>query len=321
MIVTRLSGETRYKAWGEMRYLAGESPTTFGYTGQRQESDLGFYFYKARWYDPALARFLQADSIVPEPGNPMALDRYKYTNNNPIIYVDPCGHCEIGFVSLIPIFGQIRLIKSCIEDVEKAIDAYEEGERRPLVLYAHGTGITDALVSTAKKVDQLNADVDTVFSNAPIEERLPAAWRVGWFATFTSATIVGIGQMVKAGINSSKTAISSGGNPRNISEYYQYEQRLAFEEASSNFTPNGGLHPETLRNSRLIIEGSQLKNPEVIRTLTSDGSSIADWGKYTTQSFRTPLGNAQVHFYYNQATGQINYAIDYKLVFNIPLGR
>jgi len=63
-----------------------------------------------------------------------------------------------------------------------------------LVLYAHGTGITDALVSTAETIDQLNKDVDTVFSNAAFEERLPAAVNLGWTSVSTAANIVGIAQ-------------------------------------------------------------------------------------------------------------------------------
>jgi hypothetical protein len=47
-------------------------------------------FYNARWYDVSLGRFAQADTIVP-PGS-QGLDRYAYTFNNPIRYVDPSGH-------------------------------------------------------------------------------------------------------------------------------------------------------------------------------------------------------------------------------------
>jgi hypothetical protein len=39
-----------------------------------------------------LGRFLQADSIVPNPGDPVAFDRYAYTRNNPVNLVDPSGH-------------------------------------------------------------------------------------------------------------------------------------------------------------------------------------------------------------------------------------
>jgi len=46
----------------------------------------------ARWYDPVIGRFISADTIVPEPNNPQALNRYAYVYNNPIQYTDPTGH-------------------------------------------------------------------------------------------------------------------------------------------------------------------------------------------------------------------------------------
>jgi RHS repeat-associated protein len=87
-------GEQRYKPWGEQRYPAGAStlPTTFQFTGQRVESGLSLYYYGARWYDPYLARFVQADTIVPNPGQPMSWDRYMYVLGNPLKYVDPTGY-------------------------------------------------------------------------------------------------------------------------------------------------------------------------------------------------------------------------------------
>jgi hypothetical protein len=48
----------------------------------------------ARWYDPALGRFTQPDSIIPVAAQGIqAWDRYAYVNNNPIIYRDLSGHC------------------------------------------------------------------------------------------------------------------------------------------------------------------------------------------------------------------------------------
>jgi RHS repeat-associated protein len=97
--------EQRYKAWGEKRFPAGSStaPTTYRYTGQRQEKDLGgadgLYFYQSRWYDPQLGRFLSADTLIPDPGDPVSYDRYAYSRNNPVRYTDPSGHdvdCGIG---------------------------------------------------------------------------------------------------------------------------------------------------------------------------------------------------------------------------------
>ena len=60
---------------------------------QRWDSALALYDYGAHYYDPALGGFVQADTLVPEPGNPQAWDRYAYVNNNPLRYNDPTGHC------------------------------------------------------------------------------------------------------------------------------------------------------------------------------------------------------------------------------------
>ncbi|MCP4964916.1 MAG: RHS repeat-associated core domain-containing protein [bacterium] len=50
--------------------------------------------YNARYYDPLVGRFISADTIVPDPSNPQALNRYSYVTNNPVRYTDPTGHCQ-----------------------------------------------------------------------------------------------------------------------------------------------------------------------------------------------------------------------------------
>lgn len=40
-----------------------------------------------------LNRWIQPDTIVPEPGNPQSLNRYSYVLNNPLRYTDSSGHC------------------------------------------------------------------------------------------------------------------------------------------------------------------------------------------------------------------------------------
>ena len=47
--------------------------------------------YGARLYDAALARFIQPDTIVSQPGNPQALNRYRYVLNNPLRFIDGSG--------------------------------------------------------------------------------------------------------------------------------------------------------------------------------------------------------------------------------------
>ncbi|MBI5934677.1 MAG: RHS repeat-associated core domain-containing protein [Chloroflexi bacterium] len=94
--------ETRYKPWGEVRYTTANKtlPTRYTFTGQYSymndsATDLGaagfgLMFYNARWYDPMTGRMIQADTIV--PGGAQGLDRYAYSNNSPVTYIDPSGH-------------------------------------------------------------------------------------------------------------------------------------------------------------------------------------------------------------------------------------
>ncbi|MDW8186391.1 MAG: RHS repeat-associated core domain-containing protein, partial [Anaerolineae bacterium] len=97
--VTNLSGSAIARQWyypyGGVRASTGTLPTRRGYTGQLAD-ETGLYFYNARYYSPLLGRFISADSIVPEPGNPQALNRYSYTYNNPLKYLDPSGHDPCG---------------------------------------------------------------------------------------------------------------------------------------------------------------------------------------------------------------------------------
>ena len=83
--------------------------TGLNYTGQRLDGT-GLLYYHARMYDPVLARFVSADSVVPGasamtmgpdkasngPADPQQLNRYTYGLNNPINKKDPTGHTSIA---------------------------------------------------------------------------------------------------------------------------------------------------------------------------------------------------------------------------------
>ena len=83
-------GTQGYYPFGETRYTTDTLFTDRLYTGQQQIAGLGLYNYKARDYDPALGRFISADSVT--PGGPQGLNRYSYTSNNPVNHADPTGH-------------------------------------------------------------------------------------------------------------------------------------------------------------------------------------------------------------------------------------
>jgi RHS repeat-associated protein len=93
------TSQLRYLPYGAPRsgYPTGSVPTDYRFTGQRsEEATLGsLYDYGARFYSPYLNRWIQPDTIVPQPGNPQDLNRFSYARNNPLKYIDRDGHIPI----------------------------------------------------------------------------------------------------------------------------------------------------------------------------------------------------------------------------------
>lgn len=92
--------ETLNTAWGEhVAAIPGELPrekTHHRFTGKYLDDDTGLYYYGARYYDPALGRFISPDPLyIADPErcttNPIACNLFAYANNNPMAFIDPTG--------------------------------------------------------------------------------------------------------------------------------------------------------------------------------------------------------------------------------------
>jgi RHS repeat-associated protein len=87
----------------------------FKYTGREYDAELGIYYYRARYYDPATGRFLGEDPLGIGAGDP---NFYRYVFNTPTIFTDPSGE----FVPLL-IAGAVLL-----GGVGGGIAGYSSGE-------------------------------------------------------------------------------------------------------------------------------------------------------------------------------------------------
>jgi RHS repeat-associated protein len=89
--------ERRYEPYGSTSRRAG-AQTTRGYTGSEIDPDeeLGLIRLGARYYAPALSRFVTPDRYIGESAlnmikDPLQSNLYSYASNNPISILDPTG--------------------------------------------------------------------------------------------------------------------------------------------------------------------------------------------------------------------------------------
>ena len=81
-----VTSSTNYDSFGNATNTS--FPSRYQYTGREFDSFTGLYYYRARWYDANLGRFISEDPIG-FAGDDVNL--YGYTWNNPIKYSDPTG--------------------------------------------------------------------------------------------------------------------------------------------------------------------------------------------------------------------------------------
>ncbi len=89
------AGNFSYEPFGGIIESSGERYT---FTGYEQDSESNLLYAGARYYDPDIAQFIQADNVIGDIYNPQDLNKYAYGRNNPYKYTDPNGE----FVEDIP---------------------------------------------------------------------------------------------------------------------------------------------------------------------------------------------------------------------------
>lgn len=71
----------------------------FTFTGREWDSEVGLYYYRARYYDANTGRFLQKD---PDPGKLSSpntfLSKYIYAAGNPAMFSDPSGRIAVVYI-------------------------------------------------------------------------------------------------------------------------------------------------------------------------------------------------------------------------------
>jgi len=82
-----LANTYTYDSFGNLTNSSGSVTNPFQFTARDFDTETGLYYYRARYYDPSVGRFLGEDPLQFDVTN----DFYPYVGNNPVLFADPLG--------------------------------------------------------------------------------------------------------------------------------------------------------------------------------------------------------------------------------------
>ena len=80
-----------FTAFGELEGSTGITQNDYLYTGEQYDPNLGFYYLRARYYNPTIGRFPAMDTWRGRVSVAITLNKYLYANASPTDFVDPSG--------------------------------------------------------------------------------------------------------------------------------------------------------------------------------------------------------------------------------------
>jgi RHS repeat-associated protein len=149
----------QYDSFGNITNQTGALQSPFTYTGRENDTETGLYYYRARYYDPEVGRFLTQDPI----GLIGGVNLYRYVGNNPITWVDPYGMLDFD----ASIGASIGLV-----DIAYGTSGLELG----LVTPAFAAGVNFCL---GPDRDATDADCPDSPNDDEAIESVPLTWSAG----------------------------------------------------------------------------------------------------------------------------------------------
>jgi RHS repeat-associated protein len=83
----QIAASYTYDSFGKLTASTGTVTNPFRYTGREYGTDTGLYYYRARYYDSSVGRFISEDPL----GFYSDVNFYPYVENAPPVLVDPSG--------------------------------------------------------------------------------------------------------------------------------------------------------------------------------------------------------------------------------------
>ncbi len=290
-----------YSLYATWTYHAGTNDTPFLFNGRHgvMTDPNGLLYMRARYYNPFLCRFINADPS----GFGGGLNCYAYANGNPVSLSDPTG---LGTTQDNLSFNWVAPTLSAPAN---PADPFSLGQGTATENAGNSPGSSTFENASPSFISE-NPFSGALATQYPFDNASPTARFTIGDAVMLGTAVIGQGELLPEeasvfGAGEGMAAETTGAE--NALNGVRLNQQLS---AQSAFNASGGLSQEAIAGADEIIPASSLGNPAI----------PSGFSKFTTQSFDSPSGPFQVHFYQNPTTGEIWTGLDYKTVFNNPIG-
>ena len=117
-----LQTQYTYEPFGVVTQIGAASTTSYKFTG-REDDGSGLMYYRARYYQPRLQRFISEDPIGFASGD---YNLYAYLGNNPVNDVDPLGRTKGGKQNIaVTHNGRVLNTNTPLKDIQAALQDAE----------------------------------------------------------------------------------------------------------------------------------------------------------------------------------------------------
>ena len=176
-----------YDPWGKLTgtnatsaYVALAQANPLRYRSYCYDIETGFYYLQTRYYDPTIARFINADGyLTTDVDGLLSANMFAYCENNPVTNSDPTGEFLDTILDVISLAVSVAEVIACPADPWAWVGL--AGDVVDLVPFVTGVGETIRGARTAAKIaDKADTAKDIVKGTNRASERAKAvrqAWK------------------------------------------------------------------------------------------------------------------------------------------------
>jgi RHS repeat-associated protein len=128
-----------YDSFGKQTASSGSLVNPFQYTGRESDAETGQYYYRARYYDQTMGRFVNEDPAGFDAGE----NFYAYVKNEPIDFFDPYGlKCSTRIVLVTSYADRGLTSGQGGKPIEAGLGVVAEANRQNPLIYPYGCSVT-----------------------------------------------------------------------------------------------------------------------------------------------------------------------------------